>query len=260
MQDFKTAHLLGVPPSSQLVAMLLGSAASVPLSVWAYLLYTNAWEVPGPILPAPTAQIWLDMAKLVNGGQLPDHVAPFCAGAAAIAAALPILQHVLHRLKQQQHAAVADTGQLGQLQPSIEYADTPGKDSDAGAEPNWSSSAASSDLPQRQWQSQQRKASILGKPGVAMHSATQRVWYSLRLKTVADWSLALLPSGVGFAVGMYLTPNWTVPRLIGSIAEQLWLLLNPASHAAYMMVTASGLVLGEGCASVVTAVVHAIMA
>lgn len=66
LQDFKTAHLLGVPPSAQLVAMLLGSAVSVPLSVGAYLLYTSAWEVPGPTLPAPTAQIWLDMAKLVS--------------------------------------------------------------------------------------------------------------------------------------------------------------------------------------------------
>lgn len=64
-QDFKTAHLLGVPPSSQLVAMLLGSAASIPLSVAAFLLYTSAWEVPGPVLQAPMAQIWLDMAKLV---------------------------------------------------------------------------------------------------------------------------------------------------------------------------------------------------
>lgn len=45
LQDFKTAHLLGVPASSQLVAMLLGSAASVPLSVAAYLLYTHAWQV-----------------------------------------------------------------------------------------------------------------------------------------------------------------------------------------------------------------------
>ena len=33
MQDFKAAYLLGVPPRPQLAAMLLGSAASVPLSV-----------------------------------------------------------------------------------------------------------------------------------------------------------------------------------------------------------------------------------
>lgn len=45
LQDFKTAHLLGVAPSSKLVAMLIGSAASVPLSVAAYQLYTSAWQV-----------------------------------------------------------------------------------------------------------------------------------------------------------------------------------------------------------------------
>jgi hypothetical protein len=48
-QDFKTAHLLGVAPSAQLVAMLLGSAASVPLSVAAYMLYTSAWQVSGSL-------------------------------------------------------------------------------------------------------------------------------------------------------------------------------------------------------------------
>jgi uncharacterized oligopeptide transporter (OPT) family protein len=68
LQDFKTAHLLGVAPSSQLLAMLLGSAASVPLSVAAYQLYTSAWQVPGPVLPAPMALIWLNMAKLVSTG------------------------------------------------------------------------------------------------------------------------------------------------------------------------------------------------
>ncbi|KAK9800344.1 hypothetical protein WJX73_006522 [Symbiochloris irregularis] len=78
MQDFKTAHLLGVSPRAQFFAMLLGSGASVFVSVAAYALYTAAWEVPGPELPAPTAMIWLDMASLVNGGKLPKHVVPFC--------------------------------------------------------------------------------------------------------------------------------------------------------------------------------------
>lgn len=66
MQDFKTAHLLGVSPRAQFFAMLLGSGASVFVSVAAYALYTAAWEVPGPELPAPTAMIWLDMASLVS--------------------------------------------------------------------------------------------------------------------------------------------------------------------------------------------------
>ena len=32
-----------------------------------------------------------------------------------------------------------------------------------------------------------------------------------------------LPSGIGVAVGMYVSPRFTVPRVIGSVAEQLWL-------------------------------------
>ena len=66
LQDFKTAHLLGVCPRAQFLAMLMGSAASALVSVGAYSLYTSAWPVPGPEFPAPTAEIWLDMADLVS--------------------------------------------------------------------------------------------------------------------------------------------------------------------------------------------------
>jgi len=65
MQDFKTAHLLGVCPRAQFYAMLMGSFASVFVSVGAYALYTSAFQIPGPEFPAPTAEIWLDMAELV---------------------------------------------------------------------------------------------------------------------------------------------------------------------------------------------------
>lgn len=66
MQDFKTAHLLGVRPKAQFYAMLIGSFASVFVSVGAYALYTSAFQIPGPEFPAPTAEIWLDMAELVG--------------------------------------------------------------------------------------------------------------------------------------------------------------------------------------------------
>jgi hypothetical protein len=45
--------------------MLIGSGASIFVSVGAFKLYTSTYEVPGPEFPAPTAEIWLDMAKLV---------------------------------------------------------------------------------------------------------------------------------------------------------------------------------------------------
>jgi uncharacterized oligopeptide transporter (OPT) family protein len=66
MQDFKTAHLLGVCPRAQFFAMLAGSGFSVVASVAAFQLYTTAWTIPGPEFPAPTAGIWIDMAELVR--------------------------------------------------------------------------------------------------------------------------------------------------------------------------------------------------
>ena len=75
-----------------------------------------------------------------------------------------------------------------------------------------------------------------------------------RLATILQ---TVLPSGIGFGVGMYVSPQWTLPRVIGSIVEQTWLVANPRSHANLMVVIASGLVLGEGTASIVTACLKA---
>ena len=49
----------------QFVAMLIGSGASVFVSVGAYLLFSSFYEIPSSQFPVPTAEIWLDMAKLV---------------------------------------------------------------------------------------------------------------------------------------------------------------------------------------------------
>ena len=70
----------------------------------------------------------------------------------------------------------------------------------------------------------------------------------------------LLPSGIGVAVGLYVSPKWTIPRVVGSVAEQLWLLCDRNSHKRLMVIVASGLVLGEGTASIVSALVRAIAA
>ena len=72
--------------------------------------------------------------------------------------------------------------------------------------------------------------------------------------------LRALPSGIGFAVGMYVAPKWTIPRVIGSLIEQGWLHWRPQSHSSLMVVVASGLVLGEGTASTATAVSKAVSA
>jgi hypothetical protein len=46
--------------------MLLGSAASVFVSVGSYQLFSSFYQIPSAQFPVPTAQIWLDMAKLVS--------------------------------------------------------------------------------------------------------------------------------------------------------------------------------------------------
>lgn len=78
-------------------------------------------------------------------------------------------------------------------------------------------------------------------------------------RRLASLGLAFLPSGISFAVGMYVAPKWTIPRVLGSAAEQVWNCVHPASHRHLMVVVASGLVLGEGTAAIVTASVKALL-
>ncbi len=78
-------------------------------------------------------------------------------------------------------------------------------------------------------------------------------------RRLAGLGLACLPSGISFAVGMYVAPKWTIPRVLGSAAEQVWKRVHPASHRHLMVVVASGLVLGEGTAAIVTASVKALL-
>ena len=59
-----------------------------------------------------------------------------------------------------------------------------------------------------------------------------------------------LPSGMAFGVGMYLTPDWTVPRVIGAVVEWCWRRSSPDSHQKHMLMVASGFVLGEGVWSI----------
>ena len=53
--------------------------------------------------------------------------------------------------------------------------------------------------------------------------------------------------------------KWTIPRVFGSIIEQIWLYKYPNSHSSYMVIVASGLVLGEGTFSIIAAGIQAIL-
>ena len=52
-----------------------------------------------------------------------------------------------------------------------------------------------------------------------------------------------------------VTPNWTLPRVAGGIANYLWHRWNPEGATNHMIVLASGFVLGEGIASILNAAV-----
>jgi uncharacterized oligopeptide transporter (OPT) family protein len=66
MQDLKTGHLLQASPRAQFYGQLAGSSLSILVSATAYVLYTRAYEIPGPTFPAPTAYVWLSLARLLS--------------------------------------------------------------------------------------------------------------------------------------------------------------------------------------------------
>ena len=181
MQCLKCGHLVGASPRAQFIGQLIGTFASIGFSVAAWALYSSQYTItdqdprlsPGetPDFPAPTAVIWLDMAELVNGGAVAQHVLPTCLIAGASVALLQLLQ--------------ATTDESWCLRP-------------------------------------------------------------------------LLPSGIALAIGMYVTPNWTIPRVIGGLTHGLWHWLAPAHARRYMVILASGFVLGEGIVAVLTAVLKAV--
>lgn len=66
MQDLKTGHLLRASPRAQFYGQLIGSAVSIVVTTTAYNLYTRAYPIPGPSFPAPTAYVWLSLARLLR--------------------------------------------------------------------------------------------------------------------------------------------------------------------------------------------------
>ncbi|GAC93442.1 hypothetical protein PHSY_001007 [Pseudozyma hubeiensis SY62] len=186
MQDYKTGHLVGASPRSQFKGQLIGSTLGILISSFAYKLYTNAYEIPGPQFPAPTAAVWLNLARLVNHGHLPEKVNVFMIGFGAVFAVTGVIK-TLARSK-----ALRQEGQVGT-------------------------------------------------------SAAAKV-------------AKLVPSGIAFAVGMLNTPNFSLARLVGGlIAHWYYSRLNSTSSKAAsamtgigIIIVASGFVLGEGAASIVT--------
>ncbi|KAJ7126931.1 oligopeptide transporter [Mycena epipterygia] len=84
MQDLKTGHLCGASPRAQFFGQLIGSAVSIIVTTTAYSLYNRAYVIPGPSFPAPTAYVWLSLARLLRDGQLPENSSIFMISFAAL--------------------------------------------------------------------------------------------------------------------------------------------------------------------------------
>ncbi|CAL1715806.1 unnamed protein product [Somion occarium] len=72
MQDLKTGHLIRASPRAQFYGQLIGSSLSIIVTTTAYTLYNRAYQIPGPSFPAPTAYVWLGLARLLRDGELPE--------------------------------------------------------------------------------------------------------------------------------------------------------------------------------------------
>ncbi|KAI0346306.1 oligopeptide transporter [Trametopsis cervina] len=84
MQDLKTGHLLRASPRAQFYGQLIGSTLSIFVTSIAFSLYNRAYVIPGPSFPAPTAYVWLGLARLLRDGQLPEKSNIFMIGSALL--------------------------------------------------------------------------------------------------------------------------------------------------------------------------------
>src|SRR6202042_2128050 len=83
MQDLKTGHLIHASPRAQFFGQLIGSSVSIIVTSTAYSLYQRAYTIPGPSFPAPTAYVWLSLARLLCeyfASYLFQHTMDLCLG------------------------------------------------------------------------------------------------------------------------------------------------------------------------------------
>ncbi|ODV84394.1 hypothetical protein CANARDRAFT_8747 [[Candida] arabinofermentans NRRL YB-2248] len=95
LQDLKTGYLLGASPKSQFIAQVYGSIFSVGLSAVMYKVYNALYEIPGKVFKIPTAVIWIDCARLVNGQGLPPYVPQFSLFFGAIFGVISLLKNTI---------------------------------------------------------------------------------------------------------------------------------------------------------------------
>ena len=174
LQSFKTGYLLSASAKAQFYGVLIGTFASIFFSVFAYYLFISVYpDMPNSEFEVPAAELWLNMAQLLNGGSLAKNVKMFCIVAAIIGSLLSLFHDLIF---------------IGKYEYLNKY----------------------------------------------------------------------LPSGIALAIGFYITPNYVLPRVVGAVFQFVWFRRNQDSFDKYMIVVASGFVLGEGICALLSALMTAL--
>jgi uncharacterized oligopeptide transporter (OPT) family protein len=97
LTDLKAGYLLGANPRKQVVAQIFGVAAGTIFAVPAYLLLVNPDEIGGDKWPAPAAQVWAGVAKIVTSGlaALPAGAAEGIAYGAMAGVVLALIEEIV---------------------------------------------------------------------------------------------------------------------------------------------------------------------
>lgn len=75
MTDLKGAYLVQASPRIMFYAQLLGSLIGALVGSGIYRFLTVTCDIPSLHFPIPFAHMWVNTARLVNGGTLPQGVA-----------------------------------------------------------------------------------------------------------------------------------------------------------------------------------------
>ena len=99
LTDLKAGYLLGANPKKQVVAQLYGVAAGTVFAVPAYLLLVKPDELGSDRWPAPAAQVWAGVAKILATGlaALPAGAANGILAGAAAGVVLALVEEVVPR-------------------------------------------------------------------------------------------------------------------------------------------------------------------
>lgn len=84
MQDLKCGHIIGASPLAQFYGQLIGSVISAFVSAGAYKLFTSIYTIPSETFQIPTAYVWLNTSRLVNGKSLPPYSITYTLGFAIV--------------------------------------------------------------------------------------------------------------------------------------------------------------------------------